>query len=210
VSRTWRDGRSKVSTTGLQSFRQVDSTGAKNESFNPSFPIAVQPMEPAMPPYRPSPASFQSLLSLVLLLAGTLALGGCPREQGATSDSGEQQAEEPPSRYKGVTRVFVERLSELKVYAYTVSDEGAAVVYEELSFNEDGSFEAATSIRLGEEPFTCRELGAWTMDDGQADDESSAALTLEITETDCAGRSTPASFRIRARITNNEIELSHI
>jgi len=162
-----------------------------------------------MPHYRPAPASFQ-FISTGMLLAAALALGGCPKDQGAANDSGEQQAEEPPSRYKGVTKVFVERLSKLKVYGYTVSDEGAAVVYEELSFSEEGTFEAATSIRLGEEPFTCRELGSWKMDDDRADDENTAALTLELTETNCAGRSTPKSIRIRARIRNNDLELSHI
>lgn len=145
-----------------------------------------------------------------LLVAAALALGGCPKEQAATQDSGEQQAQVPASRYKGATAAFVGGLCALKVYAYVVSDEGAAVVYEELSFREDGTFEARTSIRIGEEPFNCRESGSWAMDDDRADDRSTSALTMEVTETDCAGRSAPNSFRVRARIGDQDIELSHI
>ena len=139
-----------------------------------------------------------------------LALAACPKESATSTDSGEQEPEEPASRYKGHTKNFVEQLCKQKVYSYTVSDEGAAVVYEELSFREDGSFEAETSIRLGDEPFTCREVGRWTMDDDRADDRNTAALTLEVSETDCAGRSAPTSFRVRARVKDAEIELSHI
>ena len=145
-----------------------------------------------------------------LLLAAALALGACPKEQAATQDSGSQEAPAPASQYRGATAAFVKSLCELKVYTYVVSDEGAAVVYEELSFDENGTFEAQTSIRIGEEPFACRESGSWAMDDKRADDRDTSALTIEVTETDCAGRSAPNSFRVRARIGEQDIELSHI
>jgi len=162
-----------------------------------------------MTPSRPSLSALRNLLAFVLLL-GTAALTACPKEQGASSESGEQEAPQPASRYRGHSATFVNSLCSLKVFAYTVSDEGAAVVYDELSFDEDGSFEASTSIRIGDEPFSCRESGTWAMDSDAADDRNTAALTLEVTSTDCAGRSAPDSFRVRARIADNEIELSHI
>ena len=159
--------------------------------------------------YRRTVAPLSRLAALAMFTAA-LALAACPKEQAATSDSGEQQAEETDNSYRGDTAAFVKNLYKLKVYSFTVTDAGAAVVYEELSFLPDGRFEAATSIRVGEEPFACREAGNWAMDDDRADDRSTSALTLEITETDCAGRSAPDSFRIRARINGQEIELSHI
>ncbi len=149
-----------------------------------------------------------SLLSL-FLLTSTLMLGGCPKEQ-STSASAEQEPVVKPSRFHGATAKFVDELCSLKAYTHTVDDSGAAVVYEELSFAEDGSFSASTSIRLGEEPFTCTESGTWAIDDDRADSNKSAAITLEMTTTNCAGRSAPSSFRIRAQLQGDEIQLSDI
>lgn len=149
-----------------------------------------------------------SLLSL-FLLTSALWLGGCPKEQ-SVSSSAEQEPAPEPSRFRGVTAKFVDGLCSLKAYAHTVDDSGAAVVYEELSFTEDGNFSANTTIRLGEEPFTCTESGNWAIDDDKADSNTSAAITLEVTATDCAGRSAPSSFRIRAQLQGDEIQLSDI
>jgi hypothetical protein len=149
-----------------------------------------------------------SLLSL-LLLTTALILAGCPKEQ-SPSTSAQQEPVVEPSRFHGVTGKFVDGLCSLKAYAYTVDDSGAAVVYEELSFAENGRFSASTSIRLGEEPFICTESGTWTIDDDRADSNESAAITLEMTATNCAGRSAPASFRIRAQLQGDEIQLSDI
>ena len=148
-------------------------------------------------------------LLFLLLLTSALTLGGCPKEQSASA-SAEQEPVVHPSRFHGVTDKFVDGLCNLKAYAHTVDDSGAAVVYDELSFNEDGSFSASTSIRLGEEPFTCTESGTWAIDDDRADGSKSAALTLEMTTTNCAGRSAPSSFRIRAQLQDDEIQLSDI
>ncbi len=162
-----------------------------------------------MPSSRPHLRSLRTVLA-ILCVAGTASLVACPKEQTATGTSGEQEASAADARYRGDSAVFVRDLCRLKVYTFTVSDTGAAVVYDELSFDDDGSYEAATSVHLGEEPFTCRETGTWTMDDDDADDRTSAALSIEVTSTDCAGRSAPDSFRVRARIRAGEIELSHI
>ena len=91
-----------------------------------------------------------------------------------------------------------------------MADAGAAVVYEQLSFAEQGTFSAQTTIRLGDEPFQCQESGTWSMDEERADSPTSAALSLEVTETNCAGRSAPTGFRVRAQLQGDEIVLSHI
>ncbi len=141
-------------------------------------------------------------------LACTLTLAACPKEQSAQTSA--EQEPPAPARFSGVTASFVQGLSSLKAYAHTVDDAGAAVVYEEIDFTEDGNFSAKTSIRLGDEPFACKESGDWTLEGDRADSKESAALTLEVTSTDCAGRSAPSSFRVRAQLQDDEIRLSDI
>ena len=151
----------------------------------------------------------RSILFSLLLLVSALILSACPKQQSA-STSAEQEPIAEPSRFQGTTASFVSGLCSLKVYGYTIDDSGAAVVYEEVTFTEEGSFTANTSIRLGEEPLECVESSLWSIDDDRADNSKSAAITLEVTSTNCPGRSAPASFHLRAQLEDDEIQLSHI
>jgi len=151
-----------------------------------------------------------SVLASGLLVACGLVFAACPKQGGGATDSGEQQNEAATTKPMGPTEAFIKGLCTGMASKFTVTDEGAAVVYEELRFTKDGSFEAATTIRLGDDPFECTERGSWSLDGDAAESKSSAAILFQMTETNCAGREAPFTFRTRATLNDDEVQLSHI
>lgn len=147
----------------------------------------------------------------LLVLATLLALPACPK--GETSTSGEQEpvVEAPKSRFSGATKVFVDSLVATPARIWTVDDAGAAVVYDELSFSEDGTWSARTTVRFGgeSEPFDCTESGTWTLDGDQAESKTVGGINFELNATDCAGREAPQSFRAHVTSTGGESTLEH-
>jgi len=151
-----------------------------------------------------------SAVSMAVLIACMLTLLGCPKQGDGASDSGSQEPAAPTPTATGTTPSFIKALCAATASQFTVTDEGAAVVYEKLRFFDDGNFEAATTIRLGDEPFECTERGTWSLEGNAAESKSSAAIVFEMTETNCAGREAPFSFRTRAILTGGDAQLSHI
>ena len=149
--------------------------------------------------------------TVAMLATATVVLVACPKQGAHTEASGEQEASPPEnSRYKGTTRDFVQALARSTALKYTVTDEGAAVVYEEVNFSEDGGFKAQATIRLGDEPFECQEAGNWAIEGEASTSRSNAVLVFQMTTTNCAGREAPMSWRARTQIDGTDIELSHI
>ena len=142
-------------------------------------------------------------LALVLLSA-------CPKT-GSSSGSGETATRtESKARFQGVSRDFVEALTRRPVLGWTVDASGVPVVYDELRFQEDGSFEARASVRLGggADTFECTERGSWAFDGDRAESGTEANLHLEISHTDCAGRESPPAMKARAVIGSEETQLT--
>ncbi|HCP45139.1 MAG TPA: hypothetical protein DIU15_03810 [Deltaproteobacteria bacterium] len=147
---------------------------------------------------------------VTLLIVCAALLSACPKQGGGTTESGAQENAPATNNTGGPTATFIKNLCSRAASKFTVTDEGAAVVYEELRFSDDGAFEAATTIRLGDEPFECTERGRWSLEGSGVESKSSAALLFEMTETNCAGREAPFRFRARATLSGDEVQLSHI
>lgn len=149
--------------------------------------------------------------ALVLAVSIPAVLAGCPKGASSTSSGEVAAAPAPTSGPKAETRRFRSALCAQPVLGWTADSEGAAVVYDELSFSEDGSFTASASVRFGGQAdvFTCTEAGSWSLDDGRALSSSEAGLSIEINSTDCAGREAPISLHVRANIKDGETELAH-
>ncbi len=153
--------------------------------------------------------SIWPLLFVSLLLGAAIALPGCPKKE--VVDSGEQAPPPPKSRFKGTTKAFVESLTAQPALVWPVADEGTPVVYDELFFSEDGTFRADTSVRFGgvdDEPFICVESGTWALDGDEAISKTVGNLTFEMTSTNCAGRTAPITFRAKATIDEDDIDLA--
>jgi hypothetical protein len=155
----------------------------------------------------------RTALPIAILLL--LALSACPKS-GSSSTSGEQEpvVEAPRSRFKGVTKGFVDNLTAQPALVWMVADEGGAVVYDKLFFSEDGTFRAETTVRFSggdadTEPFDCTESGTWTLDDNEAESKTVGSINFELQSTDCAGREAPQSFRARVTINGDDITLEH-
>lgn len=141
-----------------------------------------------------------------LLLAALLALSACPKD-GSSSSSGEQEAVEaaPKSRFSGATKAYVDSLVAQAIVGWQVADDGAAVVYDELTLTEDGSFTAKTTVRIGDEPFECTESGTWSLDGDQAESKTVGNLNFSLAQTDCAGRSAPQTWRAQATVAGDDV-----
>lgn len=156
-----------------------------------------------------TPSRIHRLLLGVVFAATTLLCAGCPKDGDSAQTGGEQQTEAAPAPV-GPAAQFIKSLCSATAVKFTVTDEGAAVVYEELKFEEGGTFEAATTIRLGDDPFECTESGTWSLDGGKPESRTSGAVSFEMTETDCAGREAPETFRARILVDGRDIDISHI
>ena len=147
----------------------------------------------------------RSRLAFALALVVAVGLSGCPRS-GASTDSGAaEEPAAPKSRFSGDTKAFFDELQRIGVSTWTVADDGAAVVYEAVEFAEDGAFSADVTVRIGEEPFTCRESGTWALDRDRASSASVGLMNFEMTETNCAGREAPQSWRAELTITDDDV-----
>jgi len=146
---------------------------------------------------------------LPLLIVFLLASVGCPKA--GSQASGEQEpvvVEAPKSRFSGAAKAFVDGLLTLGVQGFEAASDGASVVWDELTFAEDGGFVANASVRLGDEPFTCTETGTWSLDADHSD-PTAGAINFDMNETDCAGREAPQSFRVLATRAGDDIALAH-
>jgi hypothetical protein len=155
--------------------------------------------------------SIHHAVVFALLAIAMFALQGCPKK-GAAEDSGEQVVEAPKSRFSGATKAFVEALTAKPALVWTVEDAGVAVVYDELFFAEDGTFEATVTVRFGgadAEPFTCSESGAWDLDDNQAESKTVGMINFHMTKTDCAGREAPMNWRARTTLKGDVVNFEH-
>ncbi len=141
-----------------------------------------------------------------LLLAAIVALAGCPKSGGGAS-SGEQEPveEAPKSRFSGSTKAYVDGLTRAPIVGWQVADDGAAIVYDALTMDEDGTFSAATTVRLGEEPLECRESGTWTLDNNKSDSAQVGELNFELLQTDCVGREAPRTWRAQATVSADDV-----
>ncbi len=142
-----------------------------------------------------------------LLLAAIVVLAGCPKGGDTATTSAEQEPveEAPKSRFSGQTKAFVDGLTGQPIIGWMVADDGAPIVYDELSMAEDGTFSAKTTVRIGDEPFECTERGTWTLDDDKADSKTVGNLNFELAETDCAGRTAPKSWRAQATVSGDDV-----
>lgn len=143
----------------------------------------------------------------LLLIVATLALVGCPKGGGSSDTSGEQEpvVQAPRSRFAGQTKAFVDGLTRSPIIGWMVADDGAPIVYDELTMLEDGRWSARTTVRIGEEPLECIERGTWTLDNDAADSGTIGNLNFELAETDCAGRSAPSSWRAQATVSGDDV-----
>jgi hypothetical protein len=144
---------------------------------------------------------------LLLLLALVL---GCPKEGGAPTDSGEATpAPRPtPKAADPATRDFVARLLREPLQQVTVAAEGVAVVYDEWTLTEDGRYAARASVRLGDEPYACKETGRWALDDGRAESAISASIAVHVESTDCAGRNVPIELRFHVAWSGDDVVIT--
>ncbi len=146
------------------------------------------------------------LFPIALLIAATLALTGCPKG-GSSTSSGEQEPVEaaPKSRFSGHTKAFVDSLTGQTIVGWMVADDGAPVVYDELTMLEDGTFSAKTTVRIGDEPLECTESGTWALDNDQADSKTVGNIDFDLAQTDCAGRTAPNSWRAQVTATGDDV-----
>lgn len=144
--------------------------------------------------------------TLGLALCAALAMGGCEKSsKTATSGDAEPVQEAPKSRFKGDAKTFVDKLTSVGISDWAVADDGAAVMYDEARFDEDGTFEATVSVLLGEEPFVCAESGTWSLDDDKVTSATVANVNFEMSSTDCAGREAPKSWRAALTVDGDDI-----
>lgn len=149
----------------------------------------------------------RSLHRLALFAALAFA-AGCPKQSTSTASAEAEPAPVKKSRFSGATGSFVEALLANGIVGYDVAADGASVVYDTMKLTEDGGFEAATSLRLGEEPFSCTEKGSWALDDDRAVSATEAMVTFDMTESDCPGRETPKSWRAKLEISGKDVVVS--
>ena len=147
------------------------------------------------------------LLFIALLISAAVALVGCPKGGETASASGEQEPVEqaPKSRFSGQTKTYIDGLTRSAIIGWQVADDGAPIVYNELTMLEDGSFSARTTVHIGDEPFECTERGTWTLDNEEADSATVGNLNFELAQTDCAGRSTPMAWRAQATVSSDDV-----
>ena len=142
------------------------------------------------------------LLTLLAFVAGV----GCGKTASTTSSGDAQPVEEAPkSRFRGDSRAFVDQLVALGISGWAVADDGAAVLYEQADFAEDGTFRATVNILLGSEPFACTESGTWTLDGQTSTSATVGNVNFEMSSTDCAGRQAPLSWRAQLTVEDNDI-----
>jgi hypothetical protein len=146
------------------------------------------------------------LSPIALFIAASLVLTGCPKG-GSSSTSGDQETvqEAPKSRFSGVTKAYVDALMSTAIVGWMVADDGAPVIYETLTLTEGGGFTAKTTVKIGDEPFECTESGTWSLDGDQAESKTIGNLNFELTQTDCAGRTAPMSWRAQTTVADNDV-----
>ncbi len=150
------------------------------------------------------------IFALLALSLSLVASVGCPKQSSSTS-SGDAEAAPvaQKARFSGATATFVKSLLSTGIVGYDVADEGASVVYDTVELGEDGSFKAATTLRLGDEdPFSCAESGTWALDDDQATSATEAMVTFDLQSTDCPGRTAPRSWRAKLEISGSDVIVS--
>ena len=138
-------------------------------------------------------------------------VSGCPKA-GQSTTSGESAAPaEATAAPKGDTARFEAALVRETIAYWTAAPDGAAVTYDALNFATDGQFAATATQRFGggEEDFQCEESGSWSLDGGAAESATSAAMTMEVTSTTCAGREAPITIRVQATILDGQANLVH-
>ena len=101
------------------------------------------------------------------------------------------------------SRAFAERLIRTSAKGFRPTDgAGASFVYRDLDFRSDNTWIAQAEMSAGGESFECREQGTWEID--PATDETTAAMTLMLTKTGCAGRPDSQTLRLQVTIKNGE------
>ena len=147
-------------------------------------------------------------MSTLVLFAVLVGGPGCPK-QSSTTDSAEAAPAPEKSRFSGDTKTFVDALLTTGIVGYDVADEGASVVYEEVKLSVDGTYAAATTLRLGDEdPFSCAESGAWALDGDQATSATEGMVTFNMNSTDCPGRTAPKSWRAKLELSGSDVIVS--
>ena len=145
---------------------------------------------------------------LPFLLAAVTLAAGCPKQSTSTAAAESEPAPTQKSRFSGDTGAFVDALLSNGIVGYDVAADGASVVYDSMKLTEDGSFEAATSLRLGEDPFSCTETGTWALDDDTAVSVTEAMVTFDMTSSDCPGREAPKTWRAKLEISGKDVVVS--
>ncbi len=150
------------------------------------------------------------IISSVALVALIVASVGCPKQSSSSTSGDEAPAPvAKKSRFSGETKTFVDALMANGIVGYDVADEGASVVYETVELGMDGSYEAASTLRLGDEdPFSCVESGTWTLDNDEAVGAAEAMVTFDMQATDCPGRTAPKSWRAKLEISGSDVIVS--
>ncbi len=151
------------------------------------------------------------IATVLIAVAAAAMLTGCPKGDSSTSGEQEPVVEAPKSRFSGATKAFVDAIVDAPALIWTAEDTGATLVYDELTFDESGTWSARSTIRFGgeSEPFDCTESGTWSLDGDQALSKTLGNIDFEMTKTDCAGREAPKSFRAQVTSSGGETTLEH-
>jgi hypothetical protein len=142
---------------------------------------------------------------LVLIALVALALPGCEKSSSAKTSGDAEPVVVKKSRFSGDTKGFVDTLMKLGVSDWAVADDGATILYDPVTFAEDGSFTATVSVLLGEEPLACTESGTWSLDGGKSRSTTLGNVNFEMSSTDCAGRTAPKSWRAELTVDGDDI-----
>jgi hypothetical protein len=97
------------------------------------------------------------------------------------------------------SRKFATRLIEAEISEFRPSDAtGASFMYSKLDFQEGNLWAAQGFVDAGDERMECTESGTWSMD--PAESSTSAAMTWNLTATNCPGREVGTVARVKVNL----------
>ena len=148
----------------------------------------------------------RSLLPLVLVLTG------CPKNTetstAAAADAPKGESIDGASYPNDAnSKSFVEKLirTDIKDFRPTDAGGGAGFIYKSVDFKADNSWAAASQMTADGETIDCTEQGTWSIDPAESD--ATAATTLEMTRSNCAGRPDKDTMRLKITIEKGEYKI---
>ena len=148
---------------------------------------------------------------LTLPLVMALVAGCGPKAEPASSgdaaaatSSSSKLGDQVPS--DGTSQDFAKKLVALDITNHKAVDgDGVKLVYAQLSFEGDGSWNANGAVEVMDEEMECTESGTWSMSPASSSTVASVEWTLG--KTNCAGRDTGTVVRAEATLSKSGWDL---